>query len=61
MLKAIFNFFKKPVAPTAPTPYKIEEPVTEKPKAKKPTVKKATTRKPAVAAKTARTTKKPRD
>jgi hypothetical protein len=55
MLKFITNLFnKKPVAPTAPTPYKIETPVAEskpvkvaKPKAeKKPAVKKTTTRKP---------------
>lgn len=59
MLKAIFNFFKKPVAPTAPTPYKVETPA-EKPKAKKPAVKKATTKKPAVAAKTARKSRAPK-
>jgi len=51
-------FQKKPEAPTAPTPYKIEAPATvavqppveTKPqvvkKTAKPTVKKATTRKP---------------
>ena len=49
MLKFIANLFgaKKPEAPTAPTPYKVEAPVAEKPAAKKkPSVKKATTRKP---------------
>ena len=49
MLKFITNLFsKKPKAPTAPTPYKVEAPavVPAKKVAKKPTVKKATTRKP---------------
>ena len=55
MLKFIANLFhKKPVAPTAPAPYKVEKaeavPPVRAPKpvkeAKKPTVKKATTRKP---------------
>ena len=41
----MFTFLKrflgsKPVAPTAPTPYKVEAPVDAKP-AKKPAVKKA--------------------
>ena len=41
MLKFITNLFnKKHVAPTAPTPYKIEAPVEAKP-AKKAAVKKA--------------------
>ena len=58
MLQFIANLFhKKPVAPTAPAPYKVEtpsEPVVpvKAPKpvktAKKPAVKKATTRKPKV-------------
>jgi hypothetical protein len=58
MFKFLVRMFQpKPVAPTAPAPYKVEtpqepivpvrapKPVAE-PKAKKPTVKKATTRKP---------------
>lgn len=60
MLKAIFNFFKKPVAPVAPTPYKVEAPEAN---AKKPTVKKATTRttkKALVVAKTAPRSKAPK-
>ena len=53
MLKFIAKLFGvKPIAPTAPAPYKIEtpaaEPVAVAPQkaAKKPAVKKATTRKP---------------
>ena len=56
MLKFITNFFgKKPEAPVAPAPYKVETPAkasvpkatTAKPKAeKKPAVKAKTTRKP---------------
>jgi hypothetical protein len=57
MLKFITNLFsgKKHEAPTAPAPYKVEEPKSVdttpkaadiKPAVKKPKVKKATTRKP---------------
>jgi hypothetical protein len=46
MFKFITNMFtKKPEAPVAETPYKVEAPVTA-PKAKKPAVKKTTTAKP---------------
>ena len=38
-------FTKKPEAPIAETPYKVEAPVST-PKAKKPVAKKATTAKP---------------
>jgi hypothetical protein len=42
MLKFITNLFtKKPVAPTAPTPYKIETPAATPAPAKKAAVKKA--------------------
>jgi hypothetical protein len=50
MLKFIANLFgKRYEAPTAPAPYKVEEPGAVKPAAKpakKPTVQKATTAKP---------------
>jgi hypothetical protein len=46
MFKFITNMFaKKPEAPVAESPYKVEAPVAV-PKAKKPAVKKATTAKP---------------
>ena len=45
-IKRLLGIGQKPVAPTAPTPYKVEAPVTPAPKAKKPVVKKATARKP---------------
>jgi hypothetical protein len=54
MIKYIKQFLgigEKPVAPTAPTPYKVEAPAVTAPveavkPAKKPAVKKATTAKP---------------
>ena len=58
MLKFIANWFKKPVAPTAPTPYKVEAPVVPASEVKKPTVKKAT--KPAVKKATTRKPKAPK-
>ena len=58
-IKRLLGIGQKPVAPTAPAPYKVESPVVTT-VSKTTTAKPKTEKKPAVKAKTARKPKSPK-